>query len=190
MFVKLIALKCGLLLLLILLVLPQASAGTVPAGQVNALEMFYYTTNGPFWIWQQNYSVNGIPWDVTNVSANPCLEEWQGVSCTANCSTLSSCDIVGLELSMFNLTGPLSTSLVSLPQLRTLDFSFNLLYGPIPSQMGSMTTLTGVSISFNLLSGNLPTTLGQLISMGSLDVSSNFLSGSLPSQLGNMAQLT
>jgi Leucine-rich repeat (LRR) protein len=52
----------------------------------NALYDFYNSTNGNYWIWQ-NESISGLKWNFTNgiTNSNVCL--WQGLSCTCSNST-------------------------------------------------------------------------------------------------------
>jgi Leucine-rich repeat (LRR) protein len=182
---------CRLLVQLALAgLLQQAVAGTVPIDQVEALGIFYNATNGPDWDWKSNYTMFGEPWDVTSSSANPCLEHWQGVTCTANCNSTPSCDITGLQLEQFNITGTLSASLGALSQLIVMDFTNNQLSGTFPAALGSLAALTMISFNGNRLSGSFPSAVGLMTNLGLLDMSFNFLTGTIPAELGSLRRLT
>jgi hypothetical protein len=174
----------------IFMLLQHVNGGTVSEQQLTALQTLYMSTNGLYWIFQPNYTAYGVPWDVTDPSANPCLDRWQGVTCSANCSTAPTCNVTALALPEFNMSGPLNPELTGLVALTSIDFSKNALVGTIPSAFGSFSALTELSMPFNGLSGSLPVELTYARSLALLDLSKNRISGSLPSELGNLSRLT
>ncbi|KAJ0975669.1 hypothetical protein J5N97_017634 [Dioscorea zingiberensis] len=78
------------------------------------------------------------------------------------------------------LSGPIPSSLSSLPFLQTLDLSSNLLSGSIPSTLPHIRTLSYLSLRHNRLTGPIPSfPPGSLLLR--LDLKRNALSGPIPS---------
>lgn len=171
--------------------------GEVPQVQISGLYSLYESTIGENWTWQTNYSVHGIPWNFSsNVNSifvnNPCQDNWQGLTCTTNCTTdiaMAVCDILEITLSDYNMFGTLSTGLTQLTALVDLDLSANSLYGTLPSVYGNITTLQSLSLSDNQLSGTLPKEWANISGLLSLDFDNNQLSGTMPSEYASMENM-
>ena len=52
----------------------------VPTYQINGLQALYN------WNWDRLTD----RWDFTNPIVNPCLDNWQGLTCNSNCSSIDS----------------------------------------------------------------------------------------------------
>ncbi|XP_073014389.1 polygalacturonase inhibitor 1-like [Typha latifolia] len=120
--------------------------------------------------------------------STPCCD-WYGVECDPATGRVTA-------LSVFqdtNVTGPIPSSVASLPYLRELFFHhLPNLVGPIPSSISNLTHLEYLTISWTGLSGSIPSFLGSLTSLTQLDLSFNSLSGSIPpsfSQLRNLISI-
>ncbi|KAK4802651.1 hypothetical protein SAY86_000854 [Trapa natans] len=87
------------------------------------------------------------------------------------------------------LSGPISSELGKLENLRLLALHENNLYGPIPSELGNCTELQEIYLQSNYLSGLIPSDLGNLSDLAYLNISGNSLSGSIPPSLGKLNKL-
>ncbi|CAN6684197.1 unnamed protein product [Malus baccata var. baccata] len=165
-------------------------------------------------------STTGVNW-VSAVNMLPSLSELH----------LSSCKIKSIPLSLFNLTnlitldlsgnnfsGPFPNELASLKSLQYLDLSETSLKGQIPNVIGTLCKLKFLSLSFNKFNGGieefwrsltncssnslesldlsycgmqsqLPTYLGMLKSLQNLKLRGNHLWGSIPNSIGNLSSL-
>ncbi|KAL3695448.1 hypothetical protein R1sor_009524 [Riccia sorocarpa] len=117
----------------------------------------------------------GIFSDWNSADPTPCT--WTGVYCDVNRR------VTRLVLNGAELAGTLSTSLVQLPELRTISLSGNHLTGIIPPEWAQISGLYKLNLSGNALSGSIPGQLGQILGMRLFDLSENELSGSLPAEL-------
>ncbi|RDX85614.1 Protein STRUBBELIG-RECEPTOR FAMILY 3, partial [Mucuna pruriens] len=138
------------------------------------------------------------------IGGDPCLEQWQGVSCVFS-------NITALQLGGMNLSGQLGSnldfpSIIELdlsnnqiggtipstlpPTLRNLSLSANQLNGSIPDALSSLSQLSDLSLKDNLLSGQIPNAFLQLTGLMNMDMSGNNLSGQLPPSMGNLSSLT
>ncbi|GAB2227159.1 hypothetical protein Droror1_Dr00008971 [Drosera rotundifolia] len=114
--------------------------------------------------------------------SDPC-GSWEGVSCTDS-------RITSIRWSSLNLTGQLSSDLVSLTELQTLDLSYNSgLKGSIPTDIGTLTQLTTLILAGCEFSGNIPDSIGSLQQLVVLALNSNGFSGTMPSSIGNLTNL-
>ena len=85
-----------------------------------ALQDLYDSTDGPHW----NYFC-GISWDFSDPNANPCDEEWYGITCSVDYHVTS------LYLVDNNLKGTIPQSISQLSSLQGLGLSYNQLIGTI-----------------------------------------------------------
>ena len=99
----------------------------IPAQEISVLQDLYISTNGNEWIWRD--ASYGIPWNFT-ANCNPCVENWQGVTCKLDPNS-SSQHIIMLSLNNYNLHGTLPTSLMNITKLEQLIMSNNNLYGKL-----------------------------------------------------------
>ncbi|KAK2980983.1 hypothetical protein RJ640_023309 [Escallonia rubra] len=95
-----------------------------------------------------------------------------------------------LDLS-FNkdLTGILPKTNMSSP-LRWLDLSATSLLGELPDSIGLLKSLNHLQLTGCNFSGSIPYSMGNLTLVTFLDLSDNRFSGNLPSSLSNLKQLT
>ncbi|MCO5560136.1 hypothetical protein L7F22_013743 [Adiantum nelumboides] len=121
-------------------------------------------------------------WNAT-ASPSPC-HGWAGITCANTSSSIAT--VVRLDLPSFNLSGPLSPSLASLPSLTFLNLSTNYLSGPLPPSLCAH--LTHLDLRLNNLSGSIPS-LHLCSSLSFLDLSFNTFFGSIPSSLSSLANL-
>ncbi|KAF3777014.1 leucine-rich repeat receptor-like protein kinase [Nymphaea thermarum] len=98
-------------------------------------------------------------------------------------------NLVEIDFSDNELTGPVPTSITLLSDLKFLDFSSNKLTGSIPSTIGDLLMMRNVSFARNSLDGPVPDSLAQIPSLVHLDLSSNQLNGSVPGFLSRMKGL-
>ncbi|KAK8980226.1 hypothetical protein V6N11_061440 [Hibiscus sabdariffa] len=111
-------------------------------------------------------------------SASYC--QWHGVTC----NNLSHVD--KLDLSAKNLSGKLvSSSILHLPFIQTLNLSNNQLYGEIPKDIfsSSSSSLRFLNLSNNNFTGQIPK--GSIPGLEVLDLSNNMLSGKIPLEIGS-----
>ncbi|CAL5190321.1 unnamed protein product [Lathyrus oleraceus] len=88
-----------------------------------------------------------------------------------------SSSLVSLSLRFTGLQGYLSSDILTLPNLQTLDLSANdYLSGQLPKSNWS-TPLRYLDLSFSNFSGEIPYSIGQLTSLTHLDLGDNKLSG-------------
>lgn len=144
-----------------------AAQATLAPHQKQALMDLYQATQGPLWRQDANW-----------LQGDPCLQRWQGVSCSAD-----GLSVVGLHLAGNRLQGPLPESLMALDTLESLDLRGNQgLTGPLPA-LNALPALTHLNLSFNQFSGHLPALL-RLPRLQSLVLSNNLLTGPLPDLSG------
>lgn len=88
--------------------------------------------------------------------------------------------IVGIDLSLNQLTGRIPDEITSLDGLRYLNLSRNCLRGNIPEDIGALESVESVDLSWNRLSGEIPPSISDLTFLSTLDLSYNNLSGTIP----------
>lgn len=101
---------------------------------------------------------------------DPCLEQWQGVSCVFS-------NITALQLGGMNLSGQLGSNL-DFPSIIEMDLSNNQIGGTIPSTLSP--TLRNLSLSANQLNGSIPDALSSLTQLSDLSLNNNHLDGQTP----------
>ncbi|CAL5190322.1 unnamed protein product [Lathyrus oleraceus] len=100
-----------------------------------------------------------------------------------------SSSLVSLSLRFTGLQGYLSSDILTLPNLQTLDLSANdYLSGQLPKSNWS-TPLRYLDLSFSNFSGEIPYSIGQLTSLTHLDLGDNKLSGNIPNVFENLIKL-
>ncbi|KAM5555280.1 hypothetical protein ABKV19_023266 [Rosa sericea] len=110
---------------------------------------------------------------------------WHGIVCNNQTG-----NIIELQLSDTQLSGPLPTSIGSLSNLQNLHLSSNSISGPLPTSIGSLSNLQNLHLSSNSISGPLPTSIGSLSNLQSLDLSSNSkMNGTIPESIGQLREL-
>ncbi|RDX64526.1 putative inactive leucine-rich repeat receptor-like protein kinase, partial [Mucuna pruriens] len=93
-----------------------------------------------------------------------------------NCSSL-----IGLDLSLNELTGPIPSDISTLlPFATSIDLSGNIFSGEIPATLGNCKYLNTLRFDNNKLSGHIPKELVQLPRIKAISFSNNSLSGMVP----------
>ena len=167
--------------------------GEVPAYQINSLEYLFNSTHGEDWYWYSDYTVYGTPWNFTKangISVNPCTETWQGITCSANCSTSEICNVSAVVLEGYNLVGPIPPQLGELHTLEKLSFYVNSLTGSIPTELSQLTSVSYLDVGSNSLTGSVPAELADLAALETLWVDTNQYSGGIPTSFGNFKSLS
>ncbi|EAZ05523.1 hypothetical protein OsI_27741 [Oryza sativa Indica Group] len=88
--------------------------------------------------------------------------------------------MVGIDLSLNDLTGEIPVEITSLDGLKNLNLSWNHFSGKIPEDIGSMKSLESLDLSRNNISGEMPSSMSDLTYLSSLDLSYNDLVGRIP----------
>ena len=89
--------------------------------------------------------------------------------------------VVGIDLSLNQLTGEIPDEITSLSMALNLNLSWNHLSGKIPENIGSMKSVESLDLSRNNLSGEIPRSFSDLTYISYLDLSYNNLTGMVPS---------
>jgi len=76
-----------------------------------ALHELYDSTDGPNWYYD-NVLSSGIPWDFFNPDANPCDENWHGITCSPDYH------VIELNLRQSDLSGTLPATIGQLSYLQ------------------------------------------------------------------------
>ena len=141
-----------------------------PLSDRGILIALYDATGGPEW-------TNSGDW-LTDAP----LGEWYGVSTDAGSR------VVGLDLQLNGLEGPIPRELGGLAELETLILFKNELTGSIPRELGALAKAKLVVLAANQLSGPIPAELGGLADVEELHLNGNGLT-SVPPELGGLAEL-
>ena len=136
-----------------------------------ALVALYNATDGQNWFYSDNWLTNAP------------LRDWYGVRADGQDQ------IVALNLSRNNLTGPIPPELGNLANLTSLALFDNDLTGPIPPELGNLGNLTWLSLYENDLTGPIPPELGNLGNLTWLSLADNDLTGSIPRSLLQLDRL-
>ena len=83
------------------------------------------------------------------------------------------------------LTGPLSTELLSNPNVRWVHLQDNAFTGPIPTTIGQMSSINELILTNNPLDTTIPSTMYTLTSLTHLDMSYTRLQGTLSEDVSN-----
>ena len=77
----LLFLLCLIFFLLLLLETAVSTSCTTSTTAYDALKDIYNELGGPEW----TYSGDGVEWDFTFSSSDPCADNWEGIECTEDC---------------------------------------------------------------------------------------------------------
>ena len=175
-----------LLLLLGQLVAPSRSS--IPPDSLSALQDLHTATNGQAWV----YPLGDIGWNFSQSNADPCSENWSGVVCDhpINMCMASSCEVTGLSLSNYALSGQLPSSLVQLTSLNLFNVEKNALTGSVPwNYFYTLTSLSYLYLNENDFQGSLPNDINKLAHVNLLKLRENNLVGSIPDTFGEISNL-
>lgn len=181
----------ALILLFIYLVIVQYSYGyesinLFPPLELSALNDLYNSTDGEHWLWD-GY---GKEWNFTEISPNPCLEQWEGLICSSNCTVVGvECHVVGILIQAYNLIGTIPPSIGNFSELEDLSLSENYLYGSIPDSIGNLLKLKYFYPCFNQLSGSLPLSVFSLPSLTIYLGFDNYITGTISPSIVNASSL-
>ncbi|KNA12627.1 hypothetical protein SOVF_124330 [Spinacia oleracea] len=119
----------------------------------------------------------------------PAFNTWDpNTDCCNNWSGVVSCDkhghVTTLDLSSYNLTGSIPSSLGQLRKLQTANLHTNNLSGHIPSFFGYMNNLQFLYLYDNKLTGPVPSSLSRLPKISAINLGINHLTGSIPKSFG------
>ena len=151
---------------------------------MDALHDLYKSTAGEHWVWQENITSYGIPWNFSTPDANPCVDRWQGITCTA-----APYFIFTIELKSFNLSGEIPNSVGVFSQMTQFILSNNSLRGTIPSSIGNLSDLINFNWNTNKLTGCIPESIGNLTSLNYLRLYSNSLDCTIPASIVKLVHL-
>lgn len=156
---------------------------SIPYREYNALFDLYNSTQGEFWSWRE-ITAFGSPWDFENTSSDPCINQWQGLTCS---STIGS--IVEIDLADYNLNGTLPGTIGDFSHLRSLSLSNNSIHSFIPDTIGNATQINHLDLSYNTLSGQMPCSISTLCQLQYFSLYSNWLDHTIPDMFGCMKDL-
>ncbi|KAJ8629203.1 hypothetical protein MRB53_022526 [Persea americana] len=114
------------------------------------------------------------------------LCQWQGITCGRRHSQR----VVAMNLTGFQLVGPLSPFIANLTFLRVIDLSRNKLHGQIPREFGRLSRLRYLNLSANSVGGETPTNLTHCWRLIAIDFYRNKLTGRIPVELGSLSRLS
>ena len=179
-----------MIFLLIFIALIKHALATTSNVDIVALYDLYNATSGSDWIWK----AVGEQW-IFSASSDPCNDNWQGVSC-AGCLLDTACNVTGINLKSYNLSGTIPVSLCDLPGLSNITLSNNGLFSTIPSCIFESSEvhpsqITSFSVVDNQLSGEIDFPPLSSINLGilKLDLAGNLFNGSVPSALGHLSNM-
>lgn len=173
--------RVGLIGWLASALLAETAAAAIPSVERDALIALYNATNGAGWSERTNWR---NPGDTDfNDPGTECT--WHGVTCDAGGTT-----VIGIDLAIRNLNGPIPPELGDLTNLETLDLATNDLSGALPSELANLANLVELDLSYNDLTGSLPSWLGGLSELQVLTFENNTqMTGTIPPELGSLADL-
>ncbi|KAH9541895.1 hypothetical protein CY35_14G088600 [Sphagnum magellanicum] len=161
------------------------SISTALGPLVNALEILEVNQNDEFGILTNEQDILAIE-EIKSSYGN--LGVWTGDPCLpyphpwVTCSNVSilqnSYSIIAVNLSGYNLTGPISPSFGKLRSLTSLVLENNKLNGLIPDFL-QFPNLTTLNLGSNQLNGSIPPSIWDIPQLNVLDLSNNNLSGNL-----------
>ncbi|CAK9198322.1 unnamed protein product [Sphagnum troendelagicum] len=161
----------------------QNSSTSTPNGPlVNALEVYEIMSEMNLLTNEQDaHAIEGIK------ASYPQLAEWTGDPCLpyphawVTCNTINMLNrpfIIAVNLSGYDLTGPISPSFFQLTNLTSLALDNNSLSGSLPD-FSNILHLINLNLSDNQLNGSIPPSIWGIFNLSVLDFSQNQLSGNL-----------
>ncbi|XP_047976216.1 leucine-rich repeat receptor protein kinase HPCA1-like [Salvia hispanica] len=115
--------------------------------------------------------------------SDPCGLGWEGISCANN-------RVISITLANINLSGQLSSDIVKISELQTLDLSYNKgMTGPLPQAIGDMKKLSSLILVGCGFSGPIPSSIGSLQQLVYLSLNSNGFIGGIPPTIGKLSHL-
>jgi Leucine-rich repeat (LRR) protein len=129
-----------------------------------------------------------VPWNFTQ-DANPCVDQWQGLSCTA-VLTDGFIHIATVWLNAHNLQGPIPNTIANLAELQNLTLAENYLTGTIPPGLFHLVSLLELDLKGNQITGVLPSGPYTSLAMYDIDLGFNGLTGTLPEDICTLTALT
>jgi hypothetical protein len=154
--------------------------GSLSQVQYDALEKFYNSAGGPYWIFDFDFT----KWTFPSSLSAPCTIPWEGINCTWSSKAHTECLVVSIELEYMNMSGTLSPYLGNLTSLQMLVLPNNTLSGQLPNELGLLTNLQYLYLPTNRLTGTIPTSLGRLAPLFYFAIYQNFVRGSIPTEIG------
>ncbi len=99
---------------------------SLPENEYQALELFYMSTGGPDWVYNNNSGSLGYPWVFTDPPQNPCnaTQLWNGLTCSSTCE-LEPCHIIKIYFSTSNLVGTIPNEIDWLTELQYIRITGN-----------------------------------------------------------------
>lgn len=174
---------------MILFIYVQLVTSSILPDALSTLEDLHTATNGQEWV----YPLGDVVWDFSqNNSADPCSENWSGITCdnTTNICMTSSCEITGISLSEYGLSGQLPSSLTQLTSLNLFKVEKNSLSGSVPWHVFyTLTSLSYLYLNENDFQGSLPDDINKLAHVNLLKLRENNLVGSIPDSFGDISNL-
>ena len=149
-----------------------ASALAASSSEIQALNDFYQSTNGPFWYNSKNWGVG-----------DPCSNKWFGTSCNSNGNVAS------IVLESNSIRGTFPPSFANLTSLTELNLYYNQLYGDFPECLTSLANLSLLDLSSNSLTGSIPSSVSNMAHLTSFNLGSNRLTGTVPPSFANITSL-
>ncbi|ERM99804.1 probable leucine-rich repeat receptor-like protein kinase At5g49770 [Amborella trichopoda] len=114
---------------------------------------------------------------------DPCLNQWDGISCNGS-------RVTAIKLSTMGLKGTLTGDIGSLSELQYLDLSYNKdLTGSLPQSIGNLKKLTNLILVGCSFSGTIPAQIGSLQELVFLSLNSNGFTGEIPPSIGSLSKL-
>lgn len=127
-------------------------------------------------------------WGSQDENKNCC--NWKGVHCSKQTGHVLELDLQGDSEKTQPLQGNISSSLLELHHLISLDLSYNdFNMSQIPEFIGSLNNLKNLNLLEAEFGGTIPNELRNLSHLESIDLSSNHLQGSIPDAFGKMNSL-
>ncbi|CAA0839690.1 LRR receptor-like serine/threonine-protein kinase HSL2 [Striga hermonthica] len=134
-------------------------------------------------VMQTRFQVPRGSFDNWRNSTGPC--NWTGISCDP-----MSQNVVSINLTGFNISGPFPSEFCRIPTLQNLDVSNNYLGGRVELlSISNCSNLVSLNLSFNLFVGTLPDFPPHFVKLRILDLSCNNFSGEIPGSFVSLRNL-